>query len=196
MKSLQPREKMLLTVAIAVVGVLLAYLIIFRGYIGGLKSLESKIEQKRVELKNFEVFWDEYRGIKEFLPSLESRLAENDYSLLTELEALSAKANVKDHIDSMQDFSKPPNEFYPESAVRVKLKELTLDQLVRYMYNIEHSSTLLRVKSLVVERSYTNPELLDAQLEVSAFSQLAPAQRSSGGTMGPATLRAKSPVTK
>lgn len=196
MRALQPRERLLLTVAIVIVSILLVYLVIFRGYIGGLQKLDNKIEQKRAELKNLEALWDEYSEIKELLPSLESRLAKSDFSLLAELEELSTKANVKEHIDSMQDFAKPQNEFYRESAVRVKLKELTLDQLVNYLYNIEHASTLLRVKSLVVERSYANPELLDIQLEVSTFSQLASTHGSYGGTTGLSVEREKSPMTK
>lgn len=195
MRALQPRERLLITIAAALVGILLAYLIILRGYIGGMKSLESKIEQKRAELKRIESLWHEYQTIKEVLPSLEARLAKKDFSLLSELENLSVKANVKGNIDSMQEFARPQNEFYKESSVRVKLKGITLDQLVNYLYNIEHSHTLLRTKSLIVERSYSNPELLDVQLEVSTFFSLSPTQSPSGGKKG-AGLIERRPIIK
>lgn len=195
MRSLQPRERFLLTIAAVAIGILLVYLVIFRGYIGGMKSLEKKIEQKQSELKSVESMWEEYQTIKDMLPSLESRLAKKDFSLLTELENLSMKARVKGNVDSMQEFTRPQNEFYKESSVRVKLKGITLDQLVSYLYNIEHANTLLRAKSLVAERSYTSPELLDVQLEVSTFFLLSQTQSPSGGKRG-AGLSNISPTTK
>lgn len=195
MRPLQPRERILVAIAAVTIGILLVYLVISRGYFRGIKSLENKIEQKRVELKNIESLWDEYRAIKDLLPSLEARLAKKDFSLLSELENLSIRANVKGNIDSMQEFARPQNEFYKESSVRVKLKGITLDQLVNYLYNIEHSGTLLRTKSLIVERSYASPELLDAQLEVSTFFSLSPTHSSSDGKRG-AGLSERSPIIK
>ncbi|HDH96415.1 MAG TPA: hypothetical protein ENF73_01650 [Proteobacteria bacterium] len=182
MRSLSPRERTLFVVAVVCIGLLLGYLIVFRGYIGGIKRLEQRIEVKRQELAELEKLWNEYRYIKTALPSLESKLAKKDFSLLAELEDLAGKAGVKDNIDFMREFPKPQNEFYREFAVRLKLKRITLDQLVSYLYCIEHGDTLLRAKSLVVERSYGDPDLLDVQMEVSAFSYLSASQRPSGGT--------------
>jgi len=188
MRTLSPRERVLFTAAAVGVGLLLVYLAVFRGYLGGLKKLEHRIEVKQQELSELERLWDDYKYIKGTLPSLESKLAKKDFSLLAELENLAQKAGVKGNIESMREFTRPQNEFYNEFAVRLKLKRITLDQLVNYLYLIEHNQTLLRAKSLTVERSYADPDFLDVQMEVSAFSYLKTAQSPPGGVSLPEPL--------
>jgi hypothetical protein len=93
---------------------------------------------------------------------------------------MASQAQIKDKITSMDPKSSPPNDLYKESVIEVRLKNINLKQLVDYLYRVERSSELLKIKRLRIKTRSDNPGYLDVNFRVSSFQPLPP------GTSAPA----------
>ena len=63
-----------------------------------------------------------------------------------------------------------PSEMYKEESIEVKMDGVTLEQLVRYLYQIENSPQLLKIKKLDIRPHLNNRQLLTTTFRVSAFT--------------------------
>jgi type II secretory pathway component PulM len=99
-------------------------------------------------------------------------------NLLTLLESLARQAGVKP--TSMEKRQSGESVEYEETKVEVSLKDVTLQQAVRYLSSIESASQPLSVKSLRIKRrpgaargtSNDTVNLLDVTFSVSSFKPL------------------------
>ena len=62
-----------------------------------------------------------------------------------------------------------PGELFRESSVEMRLEGIALQQLTRYLYDIERAPQLLRVRRLHIKPHPANPDLLDVTFQVSTF---------------------------
>ena len=127
---------------------------------------KSDLEAIRKMIKDFDTTRDDYQKIERAINS------QKNVSILAELEALADAANIKANIESMDTKSKPKNEFFKEDAVDIRLIKLTLDQLITFLYSVEYSPKVLRVKKMHLEVRYDNPDLINADIEISTFKPL------------------------
>ncbi|NTU59925.1 MAG: hypothetical protein HGA98_02575, partial [Deltaproteobacteria bacterium] len=64
---------------------------------------------------------------------------------------------------------------YRENAIEVKMEKISMAELVKYLYLVEHpkaddaSAALLRVKQLRVKTNTENKGVLDATFQVSGY---------------------------
>ena len=63
-----------------------------------------------------------------------------------------------------------PSEVYNEESVEIKMEGVTLEQLVRYLHQIENSPQLLKIKRLEIKPRFNNRQILTATFRVSAFT--------------------------
>ena len=88
---------------------------------------------------------------------------------MTYLEGQAKKGNVKRHIVQMKPLSGQSTRFYKENMVEIKMEKIPLEQLVRYLYKVENSPELLRIKELRIKPRFDNKNLMDARFKVSAY---------------------------
>jgi general secretion pathway protein M len=62
-----------------------------------------------------------------------------------------------------------PGELFRESSVEMRLEGITLQQLTRYLFDIEQAPQLLRVRRMHIKPRPANPDLLDVTFQVSTF---------------------------
>ena len=66
--------------------------------------------------------------------------------------------------------STTPSEMYNEEQVEVKIDGVTLEQLVRYLHQVENSPQLLKIKKLDIKPRLDNRQILTATFRVAAFT--------------------------
>jgi hypothetical protein len=98
---------------------------------------------------------------------LKSRV--QSFTLFGHLESLASRIGIRDKIIYMKPSESSINPNYKSSKVEVKLKEITLNQLTKYLYEIERPELLSQVRKLRIKPKLENPELLDVTLEVSTY---------------------------
>jgi len=170
--NLDDRQRKILMIVGAGLAVLLFLWIVVLPRLG-IGGLDNKIAKKEQELQEITRLYKSFEQVKRDFNKIESAINRNQtMSLLSELSNITEKLNIKQGIESMVSKAKPKNEFYQEEAVEIRIKKLTNEELTRLLYEIEHSTKVLRVRKLNVEARFDDPSLVDAVLEVSTFKRL------------------------
>jgi len=92
------------------------------------------------------------------------------FTLFSFLDELAGQAAVKNHITYMKPSTTvQKNSPYKISQVEMKLQGITLAQLTTYVYKVETSKNMVRIKRMTISRAGKEEELIDAVLQVEAF---------------------------
>lgn len=114
----------------------------------------------------------EMRALKEQYQVMQQRLQQAQAAaskrgpLLTEIENITKRANLSNKIVSLKPQAGVQTETFKESIVEIKLDNITLYDMVNYVYLLEKDS--LRIKKLQFKPRYDNPKLLNSTILVSS----------------------------
>lgn len=136
-----------------------------------LHSLEEEIEEGKKGLKQIVRQIDAYNAAKSEVDALEKIFSGGyDSAIATTLETLADRVGIKDRIDALKEKPVAPTDFFEQTAIDVRIKKVTLPELVQYLYEIEnHPAKVLRLEMLDVKPRYDNKQELDASFTVSTF---------------------------
>lgn len=166
--NLSPRERLLLGVAGALLGLAFLLFGVVRPVTSARGRAEARAEAAEQELQVMLALRREYDGIRGGLSAFEDRIREGPKgNIFTTLEALAAQSSVK--VDSMDPQAPLTSDRYKETKVQVVLKGVTLAQTVNYLHRVENAPQLLSVKSLRVRMRSDKSDLLDVTFTVSSF---------------------------
>lgn len=171
--AMTPREQTIALVAAAVILVLVVILPVMVAS-GKITKLERSIDEGTSQLKNITREIDSLNEAKVQLKDVEGTLAGGfDASISTTLENLAGKAGIKDRIDSLKEKPAAASDLFDEASVDVRLKKVTLNELIDYLYSIEQSpEKLLRLKRIEVKPRYDNKKEFDVSFQVSTYRLL------------------------
>lgn len=139
-----------------------------------LKTLDRLVVQQERDVQEMKAVRETYLARKAVMEELNNSLSRRgkDFAILSFLEDLAIKAGVKSNIIYMKPALSTAGELYRESSVEMKLEGITLQQLLQYLYQIEHAPQLLRVRRLHIRPRFANPDILDITFQVSTFYPL------------------------
>ena len=173
-----PRERQMLAIMAGAVAVWLIYWIINVFLMNPLAQSRKNVEARQRVLQNMMILQSDYRRIEFEVNKLERMIQSGQRgNVLSNLETMANQANIKDKIASMDPKSSPPNDLYRENVIEVRLKSVNLKQLVDYLYRIESSGQLLKIKRLRIKTRSDDASLLDVNFRVSSFQTLPPGQQ-------------------
>ncbi len=169
--DLSERERILVSVA----GVLLVALVFFFGVIQSSLGLRSdaqyQLTHAEQQLTVMSRLRKDFDDVNERLTSVEQRIKSSTRgNLRTTLESLALASQVT--VESMEPQSTPSDDRYRETNVEVALKQVTLQQAVSYLHQIESSEEVLSVKSLRMRTRKDQPDFLDVTFTVSTFEPI------------------------
>jgi len=177
-----PRERQMLAFMTVAIGLFLAYWIAVGLILNPIRDTKLAIETRQLGLRRMLTLQADYRRIQSQVAALEQRIrAGQQGNVLSSLETMASESQIKDKITSMDPRSTPPNELYRETVIEVRLANVNLKQLVDYLYRIQSSPVLLKVKRMRLKTRSDDRGYLDVTFRVSSFEPLPPgAVRSSG----------------
>ena len=168
--GLTPREQML-TLAGGSVALLLLIGLPITLMGGKLSQLEKRISEagqvQKQTLRDLEYL----QKLQGELKGVEDRFSGGfDATISTTMETLAGDSGLRDQIESLKERPPNPTDLFDEVSVDVRLKKVTLPQLVDYLFKIEnHPKLLLRVKQLQIKPRYDNKQLMDVSFQVSTY---------------------------
>ncbi len=166
------RERRILLAGGGIVAILLAYLLVISPYMAAMGLLDRRIRSKTGELEEVLALQEEYFRLRESMRILEDTIRSSPgFSLLSFLENLAAKNQIKAKIAYMKPLPTPASERYKETSVEMKLETLTLKELVDFLYQVEQSAQPIRIKRLNIAKKRANAHL-DVTLQASTFEPL------------------------
>jgi general secretion pathway protein M len=112
-----------------------------------------------------------YLAQKRLMEEVNQSLAQRgqDFAIFSFLEELANKTGIKNNIMYMKPALTTPGELFRESSVEMRLEGIALQQLTRYLYDIEQAPQLLRVRRMHIKPRAANPDQLDVTFQVSTF---------------------------
>jgi general secretion pathway protein M len=165
------REKLAIIAGGVAVVLLLFYRFGLSPALERLRTLDRLVAIKERELHQMKTLRETYLAQKRLMEEVNRNLAQRgqDFAIFSLLEDLANQTGIKNNIKSMNPAVTMPGEVFRESSVEMRLEGITLQQLTRYIYDIEQAPQLLRVRRMHVKPRPANPDLLDVTFQVSTF---------------------------
>ena len=163
--KLESRDKKALVFGGGAAAIILLYVFV-------LSPLATDLSRKRELIPKKERDVVEMRALKEQYQVMQQRLQQAQAAgskrgpLLTEIENITKRANLSNKIVSLKPQAGMQTETFKESIVEIKLDNITLYDMVNYVYLLEKDS--LRIKKLHFKPRYDNPKLLNSTILVSS----------------------------
>ncbi len=172
--NLSQREQRVLIAAGAFIVLMILYLSV-GSVLQTYDKLEGKIAKKRGEIEKISHLRDQYMQAHKQLADIKAKLdqMERGFSMLSFIEDLAKKQGIREHIGSVKPKKVPLNESYEESIVELKMENVSLPELVDFIYKVENSGHLLKVKRLRIKTRYDNRDLLNVTLQVTTYKRKA-----------------------
>ena len=172
--SLSQREQRVLIGAGVLFAVLLVYLVV-DSVLQGYEKLDDKIATKRGEVEKISRLREQYMQAHKQLEDIKAKLdqMEKGFSVLSFIEDLANKENIRNKIGSMKPKKNPLNDTYDENIVELQMDNVSLSELVDFIYKVENSGHLLKVKRLRVKTRYDDRDLLNVTLQVTTYKKKA-----------------------
>ena len=130
----------------------------------GIRVTEEKLREMAVLHAEYQTLQTSTQGIDRVL-----KKRKKGFTLFSFLERQAGSAKIKDHINYMKPSSSKGAGPYKESMVEMKLGDVTLNQLVNYLYRIEKPENLIIVKRIAIKGNKKKSGYLDAVLQVLTF---------------------------
>ncbi len=171
MKKLSLREKLFVLGGSVILCLLFLTIFVIRPLIFEHERYQSDIRKLRRDVQLFERLEREYRVLKAKSEQIDRRLKnrKRSFTLFSLLENLAEKVEIKELIKYMKPSSKTISNKYEEVSVEIKLAGITPKQLTDYLYDIENSDMLARVKRITIYPMKNSDGLLEATLQVFTY---------------------------
>jgi len=155
--------------------VLVILIIIFQfvlfPFLGEKRKVKRSIHAKEQTLKELISLSSEYMALKENSVDIEKAIAgrPGNFTLFSFLEKQAGRSGVKPNIKYMKPSTSINRESYSESTVEMKLENVTLEQLVEYLYLVESPDNLVGIKRISIKQSRGSPEYLTVLMQLITY---------------------------
>lgn len=169
LKQLNPREKLVIGMGlVALTVILLVYACVLPLLERRERSAQRIVGLER-ELAEMQVYRDEYHQLRAETVRMAEILKKRPagFSLFSFLDQLAGNTGIKTKIvymkpSNVKDLEKQSN----RSRVEIKLDEVTLEQISRFLYRIETSPHLISVPRLSIKQKQQSSGFLETVLQV------------------------------
>jgi general secretion pathway protein M len=170
-QNIQPRERLFLGGAAAALVLFLIFKFTIDPLFKHSADLDRQIVTARRQLAELRTMQQEYQRQKTVVDSINSQLKrQQNFAIFSRLEEFAGQTGIRNKILYMKPTVSTPSEVYNEESVEVKMEGVTLEQLVRYLHQIENSPQLLKIKKLEIKPRFDSRQILTATFRVSAFT--------------------------
>jgi len=168
-ENLSPRERVLVAIAGGAVSFILIVFMLIMPIVDMADRTAQRLDNAEQQIIAMARLSREYAGLDARLAGVEQRITSQrgQQNIRTLLENLARESAVR--INSMEERQAGSSDDYRETKVEVSLKNVSLNQVVKYLHNIETSPQQLSVKSLRIKGRLDQSQLLDVSFSVSSF---------------------------
>ncbi|MCJ7729776.1 MAG: type II secretion system protein GspM [Sedimentisphaerales bacterium] len=137
-----------------------------------INTLNRVLPEKQKTLQDLSAKSREYLTLRAGLDNLEKQSAPGgkEFELPAFLESMTNELGIAKKVAQMKRQMLQLDPKCSEVIVEVKLENVMLKQLVDFLLKTKSSSHFLQVKNLYIEKSRTDPALLDAVIQISTLT--------------------------
>jgi type II secretory pathway component PulM len=163
--KLESRDKKVLIIGGLAAAAILLYVFVLSPLTSDLSRKKELIPKKERDLAEMRLLKDQYLEMQQRLQQAQA-IASRRGPLLTEIENITKRANLSSKIVSLKPQTGIQTEAFKESIVEIRLDNVTLYDIVNYVFLLEKS--VLRIRKLYFKPRFDNPKLLNATILVSS----------------------------
>lgn len=163
--KLESRDIKVLVYGGVAAAVILLYAFVWSPLTSDLSRKRDLIPRKEQDLADMRAMRDQYGELQKRLQQAQADAVKRG-PLLTEIENVTKRANLSGKIVSLKPQADAQSDTFKESTVEIKLENITLYDVVTYVYLLEKDT--LRIKKLYFKPRYDNPKLLNSTILVSS----------------------------
>lgn len=169
--KLQRREKILVSLAACAIGVFLLLEFLVFPFVDKREALIRGIRAKTAALGEMAGLRAKYMAFEEEREGVDQRIRKRPktFALFSFLEKAAGNSDVKDHIKYMRPSVMEGSEPFSESMVEMKLDNITLQQLVAYVYFVESWKDVVWIKRMSIKDSKGMQGYLDVVIQVVTY---------------------------
>jgi general secretion pathway protein M len=161
------REKYAIWLAGGIILAIIISQVVISPLVNKRRQLDRQLAAQNRSLQEMQVLRAEYGEIKKRSDAERGKMAgrRQGFTLFSFLENLAGQVGLKDNIAYMKPSKTSlENSPYSMSVVETKLQGITMKQLTAYLYRIETSNNVVRVKGLSVSKTGKQAGTVDAVL--------------------------------
>lgn len=172
--KLAKREKIIVISGGIVVFILLLFAFGFTPAVERMEMLGRLAIQKRTDLKEIIKLKEEYLSQKSVINGINMELSKKrrGFAIFSFLEETANNLGIKGNIISMKPSNAVIGDMYKESSIAIRVEGITLKQLTEYLYKIESTDQVLKIKRLKIKPRTEDPRILNVTFKVSTFDLL------------------------
>lgn len=169
--KLTKRERLYVTLGTLLVTVFLVFQFILLPLMNAQAKVRHSITVQEKALEEIIALRAEYHRLRADSGNIGTILAgrSKGFTLFSFLEEHAGRAGIKTNIKYMKPSLSTEATPYRESSVEMSLEEITLKQLVEYLYLIESPENLVWIKRMSVKQSKGNTDYLTALMHVVTY---------------------------
>lgn len=167
--GLSDRDRRLLGIlSIGFLGLMLVFGLIFS--VARVTSKRSELNRNKEQLAQIKDLESQYLEARSKVEQAKRRVKLNDVSLFTFIQGITSRLGLS--VNDLTEQSRPlPKSDIVEVSVRLNLTKLSIDKVTALIEELEQEDDeeLVKVTKLKINKSYSEPELLDVQMTVSTW---------------------------
>ncbi len=163
--KLESRDKRTLIFGGIAAAVILLYVFVVSPLTADLSRKRELIPKKEHDLAEMRVLREQYLDMQQRLQQAQAAAAKRG-PLLTDIENITKRTNLSSKMVSLKPQAGVQAAEFTESIVEIKLDNITLYDIVNYVYQLEQDG--LRIKKLNFKPRFDNPKVLSATILVSS----------------------------
>lgn len=169
----EPRERVFVLLGLVAVVVLLGYHFFLAPFLDRLEILDRLIAQKQDEVVEMADLSRQYQAVQQKVASIEVRIARSreGFSLFSHVEGTAVRNRVKENIVSIRPQPEQVSGPYREVGVEVKVENLSLPQLVKFLRDIQQTQQIIRIKRMQLKKQYSDPRLLSGTFVIASYER-------------------------
>ncbi len=161
----EQREKVLLRILGAVLGVIVLYNFIYLPFVGLGEGIGDRVAARQQQLAEVRTMMRSYERLKGALAATEKRTVRSqDFSLFSIIEQSLTRSVGRDKISSIAPSDRPVPGGFQQFTVDLKLAGLSLGQIVAMLYGVQTLPMPVTVSNLHVRQRTQDPHSYDVDM--------------------------------
>ncbi len=171
LQNLGARERLFVVGGVVALLLTLLYATVIEPLMTRSSQLDRQIAKTQRDVQELHALQREYQAHKQVLDDINAKLRrQKNFAIFSHVEKLAGDTGIRSKILYMKPTVSTPIDAYEEESVEIKMEGVTLEQLIRYLYQVENSPQFLKIKRLYIKPRLDNRQLLTATFRVSTFT--------------------------
>jgi len=170
MIKLSNREKLLLKILIGTLVLIIGYNFIVMPLKNFFSSSDTVIISDKQKIEQLDRIYNNYKELETKRNQYMSLLKGDSENISTMIEQWAQNSNIAKNIAYSRRNQTNVQNKYIRITTDMKLDGVSIQSLLRFIYEIENSNKLVNISYLRINKSYKSPNLYDVNLKIESYT--------------------------